>query len=341
MDTKKMVNLGVAGLGYWGPNLVRNFGEVENCRVVMACDSNEARLKPIKKRYPHITVTTNYEDMVNAEDVDAIAIATPVVSHYELAKKALERGKHVLVEKPLCANTREAGDLIRIAQSCGKILMVDHTFLYTGSVRKAKELIDKGELGKLYYFDSVRINLGLFRPDVNVIWDLASHDVSIALYLIGEKPVSVSALGRDFNNNKIACIAYITLRYKSGIMAHIHASWLSPVKIRRIIIGGSKKMIIYDDVEPTEKVRVYDSGIEFNHENETPLQPTYRLGDINLPKLDQREALSLEANHFIDCILNGKKPLTDGALGLDVLKILEASDISLREGGREVAISGD
>jgi predicted dehydrogenase len=341
MIARKKVNLGVVGLGYWGPNLVRNFGEVDNCHVVMVCDKEEARLKPIRRRYPSIEVTTNYQDMVSASSIDAIAIATPVVSHYELAKQALERGKHVMVEKPLCANVGEAEELIKIAQRHGKILMVGHTFLYTSSVRKAKELISKGEIGELYYFDSVRINLGLFRSDVNVIWDLAPHDISIARYLIDEEPVSVSVLGRDFGNNNIECMAYITLKYRSGKIAHIHVSWLSPVKIRRIIIGGSKRMIIYDDVEPTEKIRVYDRGIEFDYNKENPLQPTYRLGDINLPRLDQREALLVEAEHFIDCILNGKKPLTDAAFGLAVLKVLEASDVSLKEGGREVMLSSD
>ncbi len=342
MDTgKRVVNLGVAGLGYWGPNLVRNFSEVDNCRVAIACDLDEKKLARIKKRFPHLEITTSYADMVNASGIDAIAIATPVASHYELAKKALERGKHVLVEKPLCDNVMEAESLVQIARSCGKVLMVDHTFLYTGSVRKTKELLAKGEIGDLYYFDSVRINLGLFRPDVNVLWDLASHDISIAHYLIEEKPVSVSVLGRDFGNNGIACMVYMTLKYPSGFISHIHVSWLSPVKVRRIIIGGSKKMIIYDDVEPTDKIRVYDSGVEFDYSKENPLQPTYRLGDINLPKLDQREALLVEAEHFIDCILNGKKPLTDAAFGLEVLKVLEAGDISLKEGGREVMLTGD
>jgi predicted dehydrogenase len=338
MAARKKINIGVVGLGYWGPNLVRNFSEVDNCHVAMACDSDERKLKPIKKRYPYVEVTTRYEDIVDAKDIDAIAVATPVVSHYELAKRALEKGKHVLVEKPLCANVKEAEGLIKVAESNGKVLMVDHTFLYTGSVRKAKELISKGEIGEVYYFDSVRINLGLFRTDVNVIWDLAPHDISIAQYLIKEEPVSVSVLGRDFNNNKIACIAYMTLRYKSGIIAHIHVSWLSPVKIRRIIIGGSKSMIIYDDVEPTEKIKVYDSGIKFDYGKENPLEPTYRLGDINLPRLDQREALSVEAEHFIDCILRGRKPLTDANFGLDIVKVLEASDTSLREGGRLVKL---
>jgi len=340
MAASRKVNLAVVGLGYWGPNLVRNFHEIENCRVAMACDANEARLAVIKRRYPHLQTTTKYADLVGERDIDAIAIATPVDTHFGLARQALEHGKHVLVEKPLCTTVAEGEELVRIAQRCSKILMVDHTFLYAGAVRKAKELIAKSEIGDVYYFDSVRINLGLFRPDVNVMWDLAPHDISIAQYLLGEEPVAVSVLGRDFGDNKIACIAYMTLNYPSGVIAHIQVSWLSPVKIRRIIIGGSKKMIIYDDVEPTEKIRVYDSGVEFDYTKETPLQPTYRLGDINMPRLDQREPLFIEAGHFVDCILNGKRPLTDAAFGLSVSRVLEAGDVSLKEGGREVRLKG-
>lgn len=255
-------------------------------------------------------------------------------------QEALEKGKHILVEKPLCSNVRESKSLIEIAQNNNRILMVDHTFLYTGSVRKIKELIEKGILGELYYFDSVRINLGLFQPDVNVIWDLAPHDFSIALYLLGEKPLSVSAVGKDFHGNKVACIAYVTVRFGSGTIAHFHLSWLSPVKIRRIIVGGSKKMIVYDDVEPTEKVKVYDAGIEFDYSKENSLVPTYRLGDIQIPTLEQKEALAVEAAHFVDCILNEKKPLTDASSGLAVVQILEASDTSMREGGREIKLDG-
>lgn len=339
--TNRKVNLAIVGLGYWGPNLVRNFSEVENCKVVAACDLDQKKLKPIVKKYPTIEITTRYEELVSSPDVDAIALATPVITHYELAKQALERRKHVLVEKPLCANVKEAKSLVEIAQHNNKILMVEHTFLYTSSVQKTQELIRKGELGKLHYFDSVRINLGLFRPDVDVIWDLAPHDISIANYLIGEEPTSVSALGKDLDNNNIACIAYIILRYRRDIIAHIHVSWLSPVKIRRIIIGGSKKMIIYDDVEPTEKIKVYDRGIQFDYSKENPLQPTYRLGDIYIPRLEQKEPLLVEAEHFIDCILTNKKPLTDALFGLSVVKVLEACNISLREGGREVTLRSD
>ncbi len=340
MTTRK-VNLGVVGLGYWGPNLVRNFNEVANCAVVIACDLKQERLNQIKRRYPFIETTTRYENLVSRSDIDAIAIATPVFTHYELAKKALEEGKHVLIEKPVSANVKEAKDLIKIAQDNNKILMVDHTFLYTSSVRKIRELISNGELGELYYFDSVRINLGMFQPDVNVIWDLAPHDISIAHYVIGEEPTSVSAIGKDVNNSGIACIAYITLKFGNGLIAHIHVSWLSPVKVRRTIIGGSKKMIIYDDIEPTEKVKIYDRGVQFDYTKETPFQPTYRLGDIHLPRLEQKEALLVEAEHFIDCILNDKRPLTNGEAGLLVVKALEASDRSLREGGREVMLDND
>jgi predicted dehydrogenase len=244
-----------------------------------------------------------------------------------------------MVEKPLAANLKEAEDLIKTAEKNGKLLMVDHTFLYTGSVRKMKELISNNELGELYYFDSVRINLGLFQSDVNVIWDLAPHDFSIACHLLGEEPVSVSALGRGIGETEIECLAYVTLKFRTGIIAHIHVSWLSPVKVRQIILGGSKKMIIYDDVEPSEKIKVYDRRVQFDYDHETSLQPTYRLGDIYLPKLEQHEPLNLESRHFVDCILSGKKPLTDGASGLTVVRILEACDASLSQGGREIELN--
>jgi predicted dehydrogenase len=338
MISKRKVGIGIVGLGYWGPNLIRNFSEVENCNVVMACDLDEDKLKPATRKYPSIQVTSRYDDLIKAPNVDAIVIATPVFTHYELVRKALERKKHVLVEKPMCATVKEAHNLINIARKNNKLLMVDHTFLYTSSVRKIKELVSNGELGDLYYFDSVRINLGLFQPDVNVVWDLAPHDFSIANYIIGEEPVSLSVLGKNVNDNKVACMAYITIKFRSGIIAHIHVSWLSPVKVRRIIVGGSKKMIIYDDVEPTEKIRVYDTSIQFDYTKENPLQPTYRLGDIHIPRLEQKEALWVEASHFVDCILKSKKPLTDAEAGLAVVKMLEASDTSLREGGREVKL---
>lgn len=338
MISKRKIGIGIVGLGYWGPNLIRNFSEVENCNVVMACDLDEDKLKPATRKYPSIQVTSRYDDLIKAPNVDAIVIATPVFTHYELVRKALERKKHVLVEKPMCATVKEAHNLINIARKNNKLLMVDHTFLYTSSVRKIKELVSNGELGDLYYFDSVRINLGLFQPDVNVVWDLAPHDFSIANYIIGEEPVSLSVLGKNVNDNKVACMAYITIKFRSGIIAHIHVSWLSPVKVRRIIVGGSKKMIIYDDVEPTEKIRVYDTSIQFDYTKENPLQPTYRLGDIHIPRLEQKEALWVEASHFVDCILKSKKPLTDAEAGLAVVKMLEASDTSLREGGREVKL---
>jgi predicted dehydrogenase len=338
MVSKKKVGIGIVGLGYWGPNLIRNFSEVEKCNVLMACDLDEDKLRLIGQRYPSIQVTSRYDDLLNAPNIDAIAIATPVYTHYELARKALERKKHAMIEKPMCATVGEAQSLINTAHENNKLLMVDHTFLYTSSIRKIKELVSSGKLGSIYYFDSVRINLGLFQPDVNVVWDLAPHDFSIANYVIEEEPVSLSVLGKDVNDNKVACMAYVTMKYRSGIIAHIHVSWLSPVKVRRIIVGGSKKMIIYDDVEPTEKVRVYDTGVQFDYTKENPLQPTYRLGDIHVPRLEQKEALWVEASHFVDCILHNKKPLTDAEAGLAVVKLLEAADTSLSEGGIEVNI---
>lgn len=335
------VNIAIVGLGYWGPNLVRNFSEVENCRVVMMCDSRRERLERIGRRYPSAEITANYDDIVNNPTIDAVALATPVSTHHELAKRALQSGKHVLVEKPLVASVKEAEDLIETAESSRKLLMVGHTFLYTGSVRKMKELISSGELGDLHYFDSVRINLGLFRPDVNVIWDLGPHDFSIACHLIGEEPLSVSASARRIGETNLECMAYVNLTFRTGIIAHIHLSWVSPVKVRRIIVGGSRKMIIYDDVEPSEKIKVYDRGVEFDPTSETPLEPVYRLGDVLVPKLGQKEALFVEAEHFIDCIINDIKPLTDAASGLTIVKILEGCDTSLSQGGNEVVLNSD
>jgi predicted dehydrogenase len=340
MSAGKKVNIGIVGLGYWGPNLVRNFSEVDGCYVAMACDSDETRLKPIKRRYPYIQVTTSYKDLVDARDIDAIAIATPVVSHYELAKRALENGKHVLVEKPLCANVKEAEGLIEIAQSHGKIVMVDHTFLYTGSVRKAKELISKGGIGELYYFDSVRINLGLFRSDVNVIWDLAPHDLSIMNYLINKKPAAISAVGTQHFGNGVEDVAYLSVQFEdNGFIAHFHCNWLSPVKIRQTLISGNKKMLVWDDLSSDEKIKVYDRGVDFkNTDGIHKLLVSYRSGDVYVPKISNSEALKLEAEYFIDCLENNREPFNNGEAGLKVVKLLEAADLSLKSDGQRIKL---
>lgn len=331
------VRIGLIGCGYWGPNLVRNFNETQGARMAICCDIRQERLDFIKNRYPSIEVSNDYTKVIKDPEIDAIAIATPIHTHYKLAKAALMNGKHVLVEKPMTTRTRDASKLIEIAQKENKILMVDHTFIYTGAVRKIKEIIESGEIGKIYYFDSVRINLGLFQHDVNVIWDLAPHDISIMDHIICEKPLRVRAVGNSHIDNMIENIAYIHIEFENDLSAHFHINWLAPVKVRRIIIGGSKKMIVYDDNEPSEKVKVYDKGVSIKEDKESIYQTLiqYRTGDMYAPKLDQTEALSLECAHFIDCIKNKRKPITDGETGLKVVKILQAAQDSISNGKRK------
>jgi len=333
-----MIKIGVIGCGYWGPNLIRNFSQLEEVEVTHICDLDEAKLNRIKKNYPVVKATKNYSDILKDEEITGVCIATPLETHYGIAKEALFNGKGVLVEKPFTKNSDEAKELINIADKNKLVLMVDHTFIYTGAVRKIKELIEKGELGRLYYFDSERINLGLIRKDANVIWDLATHDIAIIDYLFSQKPISVSALGSSHVLNTKEEMAHITLKHEGGFMSHIHVSWLSPVKIRKILVGGDKKMVLYDDVEPTEKIKIYDKGIDIRPTEVTPFAPLYRGGDIIIPNLDQTEALKRLAEYFIDCLKNGKKPLTDGEAGLRVIKILEAIQKSLASDGRLVNI---
>jgi predicted dehydrogenase len=335
-----MLGVGVIGYGYWGPNLVRNFMETPGSIVIGVSDLKPSRLSHVQPRYPSIKTTTNYRDLYENPDIDAIAIATPVASHYALALEALQAGKHVLVEKPLAATSDEALHLIEEAQRRKLVLMVDHTFVYTGAVRKIREILDSGALGKLYYYDSVRVNLGLFQPDVNVTWDLAVHDLGIMDYLLEEKPVGVSATGMSHLPGRPENVAYLTLFFEQPQIAHIHVNWLAPAKLRRTLIGGSEKMIIYDDLEPSEKIKVYDKGITVSQRPEAQYEAlvSYRSGDMWAPKLDGAEALRLEAAHFVDCIRNQKRPLTDGHAGLRVVRILEAANESLRAHGRRVEL---
>lgn len=331
----KNINIGVVGAGYWGPNLVRNFFLVENCTVKYVCDLDENKLKKIQKNFHGIFVTTKYEDLLNDPSVEAIVIATPVFTHHKIASLALQNKKHVLLEKPMASSIIECQDLINTATTNGRLLMVDHTFLYTGAVRKIKELIEKKELGDLYYFDSERINLGLIQPDVNVVWDLAPHDISIMNYLFaGARSVSVFATGTRHvgGNGDAQEMAHITVKFDSGIVGHVHVSWLSPVKIRKILIGGSKKMVIYNDIDPSEKVKIYDKGVLIGTSPESSMKPVYRSGDVTIPKLDEEEALLKEAKHFIACIGGDENPAVDGISGLDVVRILEACDRSIKEG---------
>ncbi len=334
-----MINIAVIGYGYWGPNLIRNFQETDGARVSTCCDLNEARLAQVKAKYPTINVTTSYDEVLKDTTIDAVAISTPVGTHYEFARKALEHGKHVLVEKPLTASVAEGEKLVDLSQKLRLTIMVDHTFIYTGAVRKMKEIITSGDLGDLYYFDSVRINLGLVQKDVNVLWDLAPHDIAILEHLVDEMPVSVCATGACHMGNGIENVAYMTVYFNSGLIGHFHNNWISPVKIRTVLVGGSRKMILYDDMESSEKVKVYDRGIDVvTPEGLREARLAYRLGDMWAPRLDTSEALRLVAAEFADCIATGRTPMTDGISGLNVVKILEASEMSIKHRGKEVKL---
>jgi predicted dehydrogenase len=334
-----MINVGIIGYGYWGPNLVRNFNLANNCRVVAVADPQLDRLIQLGRLYPNIKVYTGSDELINSSDIDAVVIATPVSTHFKLAEQAILQGKHVLLEKPMTTSVIEAEILINLAKERGVLLMVDHTFLYTGAVSKMKRLVEDGDLGDIKYLDSTRINLGLFQPDINVLWDLAPHDISILNYVISERPYSVNATGITHTNNEIENIAYLTINYQSGFIAHFSCSWTSPVKLRTMLIGGNKKMILYNDLEPTEKLKIYDSG--YNHsrkDDKKRIMVDYRIGDIHVPKLSTNEALLEMANDFIDCIIENKTPKSSARIGLEVVKILEASSKSIKHNGCEVLL---
>ncbi len=334
------LSIGIIGYGYWGPNLVRNFSSLSNCKVHTVADFRSERTDLIKKNNPTINTTNNPEDLINNNEIDAIVIATPVFTHFELAKKALLANKHVLLEKPMTSTVAEAEELINLAEQKSKVLMVDHTFLYTGAVQKLKSLINGGTIGKVKYFDSTRINLGLFQPDVNVLWDLAPHDISILNYLIDDKPYSINATGVSHTNNEIENIAYLTVNYESGFIAHFNCSWTSPVKIRMLLLGGDEKMVVFNDLEPTEKIKIYDTG--YSHKTDEEKQKIlvdYRAGDVYIPKLESKEALFGMASDFTNAIINGDKPIADMQSGLEVIKILEASNKSIKNQGKEILLS--
>jgi len=334
-----MIKVGLIGYGYWGPNLVRNFASTPGCKVEIVSDQREDRLALVKQLYPNVRVSNNPLDVINDSSIDAIIIATPVFTHFNLAKLALEANKHVLIEKPMTSTYEESQILLDIASSKDLCLMVDHTFLYTPAVEKMKDLIDNNVLGQLNYFDSTRINLGLFQPDVNVLWDLAPHDLSILFHLIPENPVSVNATGISHTNNGVENIAYLTVNYQSNFIAHINCSWSSPVKVRSTLVGGSEKMIVYNDLEPSEKIRLYDTSYSHQTDEEkNKILVDYRVGDIQIPKLSGKEALAGVALDFIASINNKKSPLSNGILGQSVVKILEASQKSIKENGKEIMI---
>ncbi len=335
-----MINIGVIGYGYWGPNLVRNFAEASGANIAAVADLDPKKLETVKRRFPAIKVTTDFQDLLKDPDIHAIAIATPVSTHFELGMAALKAGKHLWLEKPMAETSLQAQKLVAEADKRKLVLLVDHTFIYTGAVRKMGELIRAGELGRIYYYDSIRVNLGLFQRDVSVISDLAVHDFSILDYLLGEHPVAVSASGTNHFPGTPENLAYITLFYESGTIAHTNVSWLAPVKVRQILVGGSKKMITYDDLEPSEKVKVYDKGISFTDDPKQiqEMRVGYRTGDMWAPRLATTEALRLEGEHFVDCIVNGKVPETDGHLGLRVVELIEAATSSMRGRGETVYI---
>lgn len=335
----EVIKVGVTGIGYWGPNLMRNFSTENRSKLAAICDLDKNRMMKIGSQYPSTKQFTDFEDFLN--EVDAVAISTPVDKHYKLAKMALEAGKHCLIEKPMTSTVAEAQELINIAKKKSLVLAVDHTFLFTGAVRKIKEYLDSGELGNIWYYDSVRINLGLFQRDINVVWDLAPHDLSIMDYLLGKEASSLVCLGTSHVPSGLADIAYLNLEFGNGFVANFHVNWLSPVKIRSIIIGGSKKMLVYDDMNPMNKILIYDKGIDLEHiskEREYETLVHYRTGDMMAPAISQTEALKLEAENFISAILGNADLVSDGEAGLRVVKLLEASDKSLARFGARIRI---
>ena len=337
-----LLRVGIIGYGYWGPNLVRNFFMTKESEVVAISDANPKRLEHAQRLHPHLSMSRDAAELVARPDIDAVAIVTPVSTHYDLAKAALQAGKHVLVTKPMTQTCAQGEELIALAERQRRVILVDHTFIYSGPVRKIRELVDKSELGEVYYYDSTRVNLGLFQPDVNVLWDLAPHDFSIMTYLIKKKPICVSAVGArpiNYTAQELESVAYVTIQFDDKTIAHVHVSWLSPVKIRRTLISGSRKMVVYDHLDPDNQIRVYDKGVEVcTLEEQYQALVQYRLGDMYAPKVDQTEALEMECRHFTECCLGKAMPITDGREGLRVVKLLEAAQQSIQAGGANVML---
>jgi len=335
------MKIAVIGAGYWGPNLIRNFLSTEGVSGVVCCDGQEKRLERALKRFPAVEGMASFSEVLSRPDIDAVALATPVSTHYPLGVQALQAGKHVLVEKPLTLRSADAEALVELAEKEGLCLMVDHTFVYTGAVRKIKQYMVEGEVGNVMYFDSVRINLGLFQHDTNVVWDLAAHDVSIMDFLVNEKPLSVMTSGLSHFNEQ-EDIAYITVLFPNNLIAHFHVNWISPVKVRRILIGGTKQMVVYDDMESSDKVKLYNKGVDYRSGDSVySALVKYRTGDMYAPNIDPTEALALMAKEFVDSISRKRQALTDGIAGYNVVRILEAADASLHAGGRAVTFSQD
>jgi predicted dehydrogenase len=333
-----MIRVGVIGYGYWGPNIVRNLASLEATKVEAVCDRSAQALARLRRAHPGIAAVEDPQEILQSPNIDAVAVVTPVWTHYELAKKALENGKHVFVEKPFTSNSAQAAELIDLAEKRNLKIMVDHTFLFTGAVRKIQELIKKGALGDLYYYDSVRVNLGLFQHDVNVIWDLAPHDLSIMDYIIDQRAEAVVATGQCHLNGH-EDIAYITLYFPKNVIAHVNVNWLSPVKVRTTLIGGQKKMLVWNDLEADEKIKVYDKGVDITSpDGVRELLVNYRSGDMWSPQIEQVEALRMELNYFAECISKNETPMNDGRAGLRVVEMLEAAEKSIKKRGEIVRL---
>jgi len=332
-----MIRVGLIGYGYWGPVVARNFQSIDDCQLAAICDTSPSAQERARKTHPRARITGDSSEILRSPDIDAVAVVTPVWTHVELAKTALENGKHVFVEKPFTSSSADAARLIDLAAARRLQIMVDHTFLFTGAVRKIREIVDQGVLGKIFYYDSSRINLGLFQHDVNVIWDLAPHDLSIMNYLLDEEPESVCATGQCHLNG-LEDMAYVTVYFRN-MLAHFNVNWLSPVKVRTTLIGGEKKMIVWNDMEADEKVKVYDKGVEITTgQGVYDLLVSYRSGDMWAPKVDQTEALKLETKYFVECVEKNETPFNDGVAGLRVVRLLEAAAQSLKEQGRPVRL---
>ena len=331
-----MLRFGVIGYGYWGPNIVRNLRALPSATVAAICDKSEASLKRAAQAYPDVHVTNDCSELLSSPDIDAIAVITPVWTHFDLALQALQNGKHVFIEKPFTSNSEQAEQLIELAERKGLTVMVDHTFLFTGAVRKIRQLMDEGAIGKLQYYDSTRVNLGLFQHDIDVLWDLAPHDLSIVDYLIGQTPEAIVATGAPHHNG-LAYVAFMTAYFPGNVIAHVNVNWLSPVKIRTTLIGGEKKMIVWNDLEADEKIKVYDKGVEItNREGVYDMLVSYRTGDMWSPKVEATEALKAELGYFVECVESGTRPFNDGAAGLRVVRMLEAAETSLQRKGELV-----
>lgn len=337
------LNVAVVGCGYWGPNLIRNFNQIPDCSMKACCDLDEKKLQRMMTLYPGIETTSNLEDILNDPTIDAVAIATPVYTHGTIGKRCLQQNKHVLIEKPMASSSTECLELIQLAEQHKRVLMVGHTFEYTAAVNKAKAIVESGELGDIYYISCVRVNLGLFQPDINVIWDLAPHDISIIFYILNQYPISLNAQGKAHFNEKIEDVATVTLNFPNGTIAFLHNSWLDPDKIRKITIVGSKKMLVYDDISQNEKIKIFDKGVEVPpyYDSYAEFHFSYRYGDIYVPRLNEYEPLSFECKHFLECIREGKSPRSDGYSGLRVVSALEAANQSLRNHGAQQQVKLD